>query len=93
MKCRFPQTLACRCRVDYLHGQTTFDSSALAVTLLPPVPVISVGPGLIRDPGDTWLQVMEDTRLELECRVRGGRPLPSLTWWIDSHPLDMEYTV
>ena len=83
-----------RCRVDYLHGQTTFDSSRLAVTLLPPVPVISVvSPVIIRDPGDTWLQVREDTSLELECRVRGGRPLPSLSWWIDSHPLDQQYTV
>ena len=79
--------------MDYLHGQTTFDSSLLAVTMLPPVPVITVGPGLVRDPGDTWLQVMEDASLELECRVRGGRPLPSLTWWIDSRPLDQEYTV
>ena len=41
-------------------------------------------------PRDNWLQVRENTSLELECSALGGVPRPSLTWWMDSRLLDTE---
>jgi len=85
-----------RCRVDYIHGQTTFDSNHLTVITLPHQPSIVISKtGETRDGHslDTWLQVVENSSLQLECRCHGGHPRPRLTWWIDSHLLDDSYQI
>lgn len=59
--------------------------------ILPGTPDIRVGGALARaSPRDNWLQVRENTSLELECSALGGVPRPSLTWWMDSRLLDTE---
>ena len=83
-------TLLYRCRVDYLHGQTTFDSHNLEVVVMPGRPRIMMG----REEGRSdsgWLEVVENSSLSLSCVSEGGRPRPNLTWWLDDKRLEAGY--
>ena len=76
-----------RCRVDYLHGQTTFDTHNLEVVVLPGKPRILMGTEeMVTDSG--WLEVVENSSLSLRCVSEGGMPRPNLTWWLDDTRLE-----
>jgi len=81
-----------RCRVDYLRGQTTFDTNLLSVITLPSPPTLLLDDRLeVGDESDKWIQVTENSSLTLECRSRGGMPRPKITWWLDNVLLDDSY--
>ena len=80
-----------RCRVDYLHGQTTFHSHNLAVLEEAGRPRIMMG-SVEASQGDLgWLEVRENSSLRLRCVSEGGRPPPNLTWWLEDTRLDQNY--
>ena len=87
--------LFCSCRVDYLHGQTTFHTHNLAVLEEPGRPRIMMGPVEVSQEGEEeelgWLEVRENSSLRLRCVSEGGRPPPNLTWWLDNTRLDPRY--
>ena len=83
--------LCCSCRVDYLHGQTTFHTHNLAVLEEPGRPRIMMGPVEVSQEGVGWLEVRENSSLRLRCVSQGGRPPPNLTWWLDNTRLHQTY--
>ena len=77
-----------RCRVDYLHDQTTFHSHNLAVVEEAGRPRIMMGSVEVSQGDVGWLEVKENSSLRLRCVSEGGRPPPNLTWWLDNTRLE-----
>ena len=69
-----------RCRVDYIHGQTTFDSHNLELVELPGQPRILLGS---QEVTSGWLEVKENSSVSLLCVSEGARPPANITWWLD----------
>ena len=81
-----------RCRVDYIHGQTTFQTHNLAVLEEAGRPRIMLGSVMVSQEEEVVrLEVRERTSLRLRCVSDGGRPPPNLTWWLDNTRLDPSY--
>ena len=83
----------CSCRVDYIHGQTTFHTHNLAVLVEAGRPRIMMGSVEVSQEEEEvgWLEVRENSSLRLLCVSEGGRPPPSLSWWLDDTRLDQSY--
>ncbi|KAF2365930.1 Immunoglobulin V-set domain, partial [Trinorchestia longiramus] len=78
-----------RCRVDFKHHITTH--ARVNLTVIEPITGIS-----IQDPNGSELVGVAGpyplgSAPSLVCRVVGGDPPPSITWWKNGHLLDQTY--
>ena len=89
----FDKPEVCRCRVDYLHGQTTFHSHQLTVLEEAARPRIMMGSVEVSTESLGWLEVKENTSLGLRCVSEGGVPPPNITWWLDDTRLEQGCTL
>ncbi|XP_076348412.1 neural cell adhesion molecule 1-like [Tachypleus tridentatus] len=80
-----------RCRVDFNRARTRYTDSVLTV-IVPPSKLI------IKDHRRQPLKSLigpynEGEPLFLMCEVKGGSPMPSVTWWRESVLLDDSYSL
>ena len=73
-----------KCRVDYRLEQTTFQGVNLTLVELGTKPEIYQAGNKI----DRWLEVREGEIYSLDCRTKGGKPSPMVTWWKGKNLLD-----
>ncbi|XP_076324835.1 neural cell adhesion molecule 1-like [Tachypleus tridentatus] len=79
-----------RCRVDFHKARTVNTVITLKVIVPSGEPVITDGQG--RKLNGLVGPFNEGDSLDLNCRVRGGKPRPSVTWWREYTLLDDDYT-
>ncbi|XP_003703425.2 neural cell adhesion molecule 1 isoform X1 [Megachile rotundata] len=78
-----------RCRVDFKNLQTTHQKTNLTVIVPPSKPVIL--DGTTRDISRLEEPYNEGSDVNLICEVRGGRPPPKLTWYLENTVIDESY--
>ncbi|XP_011689021.1 PREDICTED: neural cell adhesion molecule 1-B isoform X2 [Wasmannia auropunctata] len=75
-----------RCRVDFVDSPTRNFRVNLTLVEQPSKPVIYDAQG--REVTGVGGPFLEGYNLVLICQVAGGRPKPSVTWWMDGELLD-----
>lgn len=79
-----------RCRVDFRNTPTRNAKVNLTIVVPPDIPVIYHNS---RGQRANSLEVFnQGSKIALKCEVSGGRPRPSLTWYLDNVVLDNTYT-
>uniref|UniRef100_A0A8D8SKZ5 Protein turtle homolog A n=2 Tax=Cacopsylla melanoneura TaxID=428564 RepID=A0A8D8SKZ5_9HEMI len=79
-----------RCRVDFRNTPTRNAKVNLTIIVPPDIPVIYHNS---RGQRANSLEVFnQGSKIALKCEVSGGRPRPSLTWYLDNVVLDNTYT-
>ncbi|KAI5706372.1 hypothetical protein M8J75_007487 [Diaphorina citri] len=79
-----------RCRVDFRNTPTRNAKVNLTIIVPPEIPVIYHNS---RGQRANSLEVFnQGSKIALKCEVSGGRPRPSLTWYLDNVVLDNTYT-
>ncbi|XP_024892513.1 hemicentin-2-like isoform X1 [Temnothorax curvispinosus] len=78
-----------RCRVDFRNSPTRKQRMNLTVIVPPSKPVIL--DGATRTVLGIEKRYNEGSDVNLICEVRGGKPLPKLTWYLDNTVIDESY--
>ncbi|XP_029055786.1 neural cell adhesion molecule 2 isoform X1 [Osmia lignaria lignaria] len=78
-----------RCRVDFKNSPTRKQKTNLTVIVPPSKPVIL--DGTTRDISRLEEPYNEGSDVNLICEVRGGRPPPKLTWYLENTVIDESY--
>ncbi|XP_053984957.1 synaptogenesis protein syg-2-like isoform X2 [Hylaeus volcanicus] len=78
-----------RCRVDFKNSPTRKQKMNLTVIVPPSEPVIR--DRTTRNTSDIEESYNEGSDVNLICEVRGGRPLPKLTWYLENTVIDESY--
>ncbi|KAF2365868.1 Immunoglobulin V-set domain [Trinorchestia longiramus] len=78
-----------RCRVDYRNAATSITRTNLTVIVPPNTPVIKDGLG--HAAADGLPTYSEGEPLSLVCTVRGGRPRPTVRWYLGATLMDDSY--
>ncbi|XP_043581853.1 hemicentin-2-like isoform X1 [Bombus pyrosoma] len=77
------------CRVDFKNSPTRKQKMNLTVIMPPSKPVIL--DGTTRDISRLEEPYNEGSDVNLICEVRGGKPPPKLTWYLDNTVIDESY--
>nr|CAD7395409.1 unnamed protein product [Timema poppensis] len=75
-----------RCRIDFLNSPTRNYRVNLTIVAPPSEPIIYDHRG--KEVTGVAGPFLEGYELYLACHVKGGRPLPEVTWWLDGKILD-----
>ncbi|KAH0949279.1 hypothetical protein HN011_003074 [Eciton burchellii] len=78
-----------RCRVDFRNSPTRKQRMNLTVIVPPSKPIIL--DGATRSVWSIEKGYNEGSDVNLICEVRGGRPPPKLTWYLDNTVIDESY--
>ncbi|XP_061930553.1 hemicentin-2 isoform X2 [Apis cerana] len=78
-----------RCRVDFKNSPTRKQKMNLTVIVPPSKPMIL--DGTTRDISRLEEPYNEGSDVNLICEVRGGRPPPKLTWYLENTVIDESY--
>ncbi|XP_014475211.1 PREDICTED: hemicentin-2-like [Dinoponera quadriceps] len=77
-----------RCRVDFRNSPTRKQKMNLTVIVPPSKPII------LDEKRNAWSiekPYNEGSDVNLICEVKGGKPLPKLTWYLDNNVIDESY--
>ncbi|XP_067207979.1 neural cell adhesion molecule 2-like isoform X2 [Linepithema humile] len=78
-----------RCRVDFKNSPTRKQKMNLTIIVPPSKPIIRDGAS--RNVWGIEEPYNEGSDVNLICEVRGGKPLPKLTWYLDNTVIDESY--
>ncbi|EFN75493.1 Fasciclin-3 [Harpegnathos saltator] len=78
-----------RCRVDFRNSPTRKQKMNLTVIVPPSKPIILDGE--TRNIWSIEKPYNEGSDVNLICEVRGGKPPPRLTWYLDNNVIDESY--